>query len=139
MYLKIADITDRVDFEKIACDMHRLSPMSTLEYKKSNVFAWYDAYLQSDRTSKMVIIAKEGIETVGLIACLAEESLFTHGKIAGEINCWSKNKRITVELYRAFEFWARKIGCVMIAKGKIVSNLPSSKFTDREILQFKEL
>jgi GNAT superfamily N-acetyltransferase len=112
--LKLATPQDKNAIISLLLDFHRNSNYAHFPLQWSKMDALIDVFT-TDRENKVCILAEHMGEAVGLIAGQISESIFNDDKIASELIWWvdekHRNSRIGLELFNAFEYWAKRSGC----------------------------
>ena len=74
-----------------------------------------------DPTEKIVILAFKDDEPVGMISGMISEHLFSREKTAFELTWWvhpeHRGVKTSIELFDAFEYWARRMNCKYVQFG----------------------
>jgi len=74
--------------------------------------------LEGDRAKSIILLYIVDDRIVGMLAATTSELVINYDKIAHELMWWVEPEyrggRAGIELLKAFEFWAKKIGCTKI-------------------------
>lgn len=112
--LSLAQEADWDDVLWMSKSFHAESPYSDIPFSENKVWGLFSQYLNSDKTSLLCLLLKDGEETCGIIFCAVTELYFSETKAASEIIWWvhpdHRLKRGSLLLFQAYEFWANKVG-----------------------------
>lgn len=97
---------------------HAASPYDDLTMDEDKVVELIDSFLNGDRNQRIVILALEDDQPIGMIAGVTSEMLFSRDKIASEMMWWiepeHRGSRAALQLLDAYEFWAKKVGAKVV-------------------------
>lgn len=127
--LKVADLSDLSDIKRMALLFKANSPYADQVCDESKVEETLIGLIQGDKTSSLILVAIEDGKTVGMLACLAAEFIFSREKYATELLWWvdpEHRRGPGKELQEAFTFWANKVGCKYINMS-LLENKDTSK------------
>lgn len=114
MMLKIADLTDLPDLKRMALLFKVNSPYTDHLTDEDKVEETIKGLLSSDSKDAIVLLAIEDFKTVGMVAGIAREFIFSRERHATEIVWWvdvEHRKGPGQKLQEAFVYWAQKVGC----------------------------
>lgn len=113
---------------------HKSSPFSNLKFDEGKVSKIYDAYLKSDKSDIIVIIA-EDVKPFGFIVGICEELPFSSDKVAMELAWWvdedHRGHRDSVLLMKAYEDWSVRIGARMTQMAMLDESTDLHRFYKR--------
>jgi len=74
--------------------------------------------LDGDKSQSIIILYLKDEVPVGMIIGSASETNISFDKMAHELIWWiepeHRGGRAAIELFQAFEFWAKKVGCTLV-------------------------
>lgn len=114
--IRFAEAGDVTDVVRLAQSQFQKTPYKdVLKFDRDVVRENFFKYLSVDPTSVLLIVSTDGpTEPVhGVLAALATPTLFSNEKVATEL-LWAfdeGHRKDGVLLFRAYEFWQKKIGC----------------------------
>lgn len=115
--LKLAQEEDYGECLRMAKAFHEVSPYSSVPMDEDKVRLLFDVYREKP-DQLLVLLACAQEKPIGLLVATCQELYFSKTKAAGEIIWWVDEpyRKSTggLKLYRAFEFWAKKIGASFI-------------------------
>jgi len=118
--LKIAGTEDYIAVQDMVIRFFEESPYKDLPLDESKISSVVLDFL-SNPSEKIVILALEDNEPVGMISGMASEHLFSREKTAFETVWWvypeKRGLRSSLKLFEAFEYWAKKVGCKYVQFG----------------------
>lgn len=117
MPLKLATLDDLPDVRRMCLLFKEASPYHFLETSIDRVDQTVETMITGDKSRNIVILSQDSGETVGMVAGIANEFLFSDEKVAAELVWWVDplfRGKHGKELHEAFEFWANKVGCSVI-------------------------
>lgn len=116
--LHLAEHDDIPDITRMCLAFKAASPYAFLETSQDQVRQTILRLIEGDKNENVVVLAKEGNKTVGMVAGVAQPFLFSNERVAGELVWWvdPEHRKSThgKELHAAFEFWAAKVGAAVV-------------------------
>lgn len=114
---------------------HSESPYSDIPFSEHRVREIFDQYLSSDKTGIMVLLLLEGESPCGVIVSISSRLPFSEASVASELIWWvdheHRRRRGSLELFSAYEFWARKIGCTHASAVSTEGTVQLDRFYER--------
>lgn len=125
--LRIAEYEDIPDILRMCLSFKEASPYSFLTTSEDRIRNTIRSLIEGDRTRQVVILAIEDGKTVGMVAGVAQEFLFSDEVVAGELVWWvdPEHRRGTThgkDLHTAFEYWGKKIGARVSSMALLLKN-----------------
>lgn len=114
--LRLAESRDWNDVLRMSEDFHRESPYSDIPFSENRVREIFDQYLSSDKTELLVLLLEASGNVCGVIVAICSQFPFSEAKAASELIWWvdheHRARRGSLTLFRAYEFWCKKIGAL---------------------------
>lgn len=114
--LRLAESRDWSDVLRMSEDFHRESPYSDIPFSENRVREIFDQYLSSDKTELLVLLLEASGVVCGVIVAVCSQFPFSEAKAASELIWWvdheHRSRRGSLTLFRAYEFWCKKIGAL---------------------------
>jgi GNAT superfamily N-acetyltransferase len=119
MTLRLASHNDWDDIKRLCADFHKASPYGDFPVDNDKVEVLIEKLLTDGQHISIILLANDDTHgTVGILAATTGEILFNREKLAQEILWWidpeHRKSRHGLELLKAYEYWAHKIGCTAI-------------------------
>ena len=125
--LKLATEEDWFEVLRISRSFHEFYPYRSIPFQEDKVRILFDRYL-SNPLEMIVIVAKTDEKTIGVLVGHLSELYFSNTKVAGELIWWVdeeyRRTKAGIQLFHAFEFWARKVSA------SFISGVNTSETTD---------
>jgi len=113
--LKIATWDDYVHIKAMCLNFAQASPYADVEVDKEKMEELISDILEGDGTESIIILGLVDDKPVAMMAAAASEMLLNRQFIAQEIIFWVepeyRGSKLALELMKAYEFWAVKVGC----------------------------
>lgn len=111
---------------KFAKAFHQESSYSHLKFSYAKTHENYSNVISGNKLNAIVLVAVDDDKPIGMVAAVADSPVFSEDKIATEL-CWfihkpyRKSKKAFV-LFKAYEEWAKRIGCRFIQSGFLLGS-----------------
>lgn len=124
--LALAGLNDIDDILELAKEFHVETPYSPLNLDLTKIRVSLEKFIIEQGTDHLVLLSKSEGKVVGVLAAYAYEPLFSRERMAIELFWYLKpefrrGSRGT-EMMDAYEYWARKAGCVLVQYGVLASS-----------------
>lgn len=117
----------REDINRMAMAFFKASPYKDLGIEEKKVNALIDSFLMSDKNDKIILLWLVDAQPVGILAAMAEQNLFNTQRFAGELIWWidppHRRSKAAEEMRKAFEYWAKLVGCQSASLVDLMGNL----------------
>ena len=128
MFLKILEQSDLERFIVLCKKFFDNSPYEDKSFSYEKVKDLAQQIIDSDKSESIVILLHDGEQAQGFIVGLTSETPFGTDKVAVELAWWVepeyRGTRKSLELMKAYEAWARKVGCQIVQMGYIENSSP---------------
>jgi hypothetical protein len=116
--LKIATIDDLDILLKLSEEFYYSTPYEVLEFDLQKTAKSLTKLLESSNEENIVLLLND---EEGFLIGSTCEPLFTNNKVAVELAFYVKNTNGMkwYTLFEAFQYWAKKVGCVAVQSGSI--------------------
>lgn len=113
---------DFMDVMEMTVNFIKESPYSNVPIDESKVADVVVGFMTSPNEKTVILAVDEKTnEAVGLISGCISEHLFNRERTAFEVTWWVKPEhrgaKVSLKLFGALEYWARKMGCSYIQFG----------------------
>jgi RimJ/RimL family protein N-acetyltransferase len=130
--LKIAEHEDIPDIFRMCLSFKEASPYSFLPTSDSRIRQTIYDLIEGDRSRRIVLLAVQDRQNVGMVAGIANEFLFSDDLVAGEIVWWLDKdfRRGTThgrDLHTAFEYWAKNVAKATAVSMALLENKDAPK------------
>lgn len=133
--LRLAEASDWKDVLRMSRDFHSESPYREVPFSERRVREIFDQYLSSDKTEIMVLLLLYGEEVCGTIVSICSKFPFSEERAASELIWWvdheHRSRRGSLSLFRAYEYWCRKIGARYSSAVSTEGTVQLDKFYER--------
>lgn len=133
--LRLAESRDWQDVLRMSKDFHSESPYREIPFSEGRVREIFDRYLSSDKTEIMVLLLLYGEEVCGTIVSICSKFPFSEEKAASELIWWvdhkHRSRRGSLNLFRAYEFWCKKVGARYSSAVSTEGTVQLDKFYER--------
>jgi GNAT superfamily N-acetyltransferase len=113
--LKIATWDDYVHIKRMCLNFADASPYKDITVDPEKMEELISDILEGDGTKSIIVLGLVDDTPVGMVAAAASEMLLNREFIAQEIIYWiepeHRGGKLALELMKAYEFWALKVGC----------------------------
>lgn len=127
MNLRLGYPKDFDVFREMVVKFAKVSPYKDFPIADHKVDNIVKELLEADKNEKIVIFALDRNDhPIGVVAALKLQPLFTDDYLATEMIWWvndeHRHSRISIELYNAYEHWAKLVGCKYIQMSALETN-----------------
>jgi hypothetical protein len=109
---KIDDVPVLVEFAK---HFWRFGPYKALRFDSLKMKKFFEAIITGSALEAVCLIALKDEKPVGFIVGAASEPVFSSQKVAMELGWWieeeHRSSRASLLVFRAYEDWAKRVGC----------------------------
>lgn len=113
--LKIATWDDFFDIRDMLEEFSQNSPYKNVTLDFNKMESLIEGILNGDKSKAIILLYMKGEKPVGLLAGIKAEMTLNYDSLAHELIWWvnpeHRGGRAGIELFKAFEFWAKKVGC----------------------------
>lgn len=134
--LKLASEEDYPVLLKMCVEFHKSSPYNNIPMELDKVASIFEEYRNGDKTSLICILLCHGSDVCGVILGHVATLPFSSKKVAGEIIWWvdpeHRQRRGSLMLFEAFEFWGKKVGADFLQVTNTRGTTDLQKFYERK-------
>lgn len=116
--LKIATWDDFFDIRDMLEKFSQASPYKEITLDVQKMESIIEKILGGDKSEALILLYIVNERPVGLLVGMKTEMNLNYDKIAHELIWWVEPQyrggRAGIELFKAFEFWAKKVGCKLV-------------------------
>lgn len=118
MSLKIATWDDFFDIRDMLEKFSKNSPYKDIKLDVNKMESLIEGILNGDKNKAIILLYIANERPVGILVGMKTEMNLNYDSLAHELIWWvdpnHRGGRAGIELFKAFEFWAKKIGCKMV-------------------------
>lgn len=133
--LRLAESQDWRDILRMSQSFHSESPYRDIPFSEHRVREIFDQYLSSDKTELLVLLLETSGSVCGCIVAICSQFPFSEAKAASELIWWvdheHRSRRGSLELFRAYEFWCKKVGALYSSAISTEGTVQLDKFYER--------
>ena len=122
--IRLATEKDYDDVLRMSKSFFEASTYNRLTYTSDGIENLFNEYLKSDKTEIIVLVlVNESDEPIGMLVGAKSVPFFTTEFIASELAWWVdpeyRKTRQSIDLVKAYEVWAKKVGCSVVTMANI--------------------
>lgn len=125
--LKLPTMNDLPIIVKMAKKFHGSSPYSSISFDREKIRRFAINVINGTKENEIIILGLVNNQIVGMVAGVATPTIFSNEKVAYEVGWWVdpeyRKNRVGVFLYKAYEDWAKRVGCVAVNCAYIDKNM----------------
>lgn len=134
MTLRLAEERDLEEVVRMARMFHKSSPYASMAFSEERLIDFFQIYL-ADKTKMIVILSEQDGKPRGMIVGMADSPHFSDEKAATELAWWMDEEyrrgRDSIDLMKAYEEWARRIGATVTQMALLSSSPDVSKLYEK--------
>jgi len=116
--LKIATWDDYFDIQDMCKNFAEHSPYTDIQLDINKLNSVVENILNGDKAKAIILLYLKNDKPIGMLAGITAEMTLNYDKLAHELIWWiepeHRGGRAAIELFKAFEFWAKKVGCKQV-------------------------
>lgn len=124
--LHIADISNLEELVEMSIKFHQSSTYSHLKYDKQKLRDTLITLINDKQSSLVLTTLDTEGKPVGMLIFKVQSLPFSYETVAAEIAWWmepeARNSRQSLEMFKAGEYWARKVGANYIQYSSLSSS-----------------
>lgn len=114
-YLRLASLDDIPKLMKFARNFWLTSPYKSMKFDPIKGESFLRDIVAGNKMDAIILVALDEGEAIGFLVGASDEPAFSRAKIAVELGWWiepdRRGTRASFLIYKAYEDWARRIGC----------------------------
>ena len=139
--LRLANEGDFKNVLRLAEKFHKESPFSSLTFEESKLREMFSVYLQ-DKSKIIIILSEQDEKVVGMIVGVSSEIPFSIDICALELAWYMEEEfrrsRDSLDLLKAYEEWAKRIGATVCQMSMLSNSPPLEKLYERMSFNYSE-
>lgn len=141
MTLRLATVDDVPEFLRMARLFHHTSPYSGIPFSEDRILQYFEIALQNP-LSVICILSEQDGDVRGMICGVCDAPPFSDLKVATELAWWMdeeyRHSRDSLDLFKAYEEWARRAGASLCQMALLSSSPDLTKLYERSGYQLTE-
>lgn len=134
--LRLATLEDIDWLVSCARKFHIASPYNVVGFSESKSHGIFESVIRGKLEDGVILVVLQDEAPIGFLAGMVSQPLFSSQRIAMELAWWvepdQRGTRASLLVYRAYEDWARRVGCVAIQGAYLPGFSPGlDKFYER--------